>query len=203
MKINDLRLKKVKSKIKEVIIINTIKSKLSVGTYSYNQLCELLEWCNHTSSKHNQLLELQRHCLYQVVGKTKHQRIHILKIYDEPTTEKQLYYPNGDVYGNHPQVLIPKHLLEVGVKIIYKIQYGTQVYIGSSLNIRSRIKNHFKGYANDMTYSMLKRGATFELLEVVHGTEDDLRQREKEYIKEYVSTGMFIVINDRHNSSKE
>jgi len=165
-----------------------------------------LEWCNHNKNqdiKAKQLLELQRHCLFEVVGGKKYQRIHILKVYEEPTTDKPLYYPNNDIYGNHDQVLIPQHLLVDGKLLIYKVQYGNVVYIGSTKLPRQRISQHFRGFVNKHTYEMLQKGGTFELIEVVNGTEEQLRAKETEYIKEYVSTGVYIVINEKHNSTKE
>lgn len=176
---------------------------MSVGTFTYQELCDLLEWSNKTIAKPKQFLELQRHCLFQVVGKTKFQRIHILKVYDQPTTNEVFYYPNGDIYANHPQVLIPKHLLDYGNMIVYCVRYGNQIYVGSTTRPRKRVGEHFRGEANDITYSMLQRGGTFELLEHITTTEEELRKREAEYIKEYVLTGAYVVINDRHNNSKD
>lgn len=182
---------------------NNITSKLKVGTFTYQQLCELLDWSYYsngtTKEKGKQLLELQRHCLFEKVGNTSNQRIHILKVYDKPTTDTVFYRPTkGDLYGNHPQVLIPKHLLDKGTMICYAVRYGNQVYIGSTYDIRKRINNHFKGYSNEHTYNMLKRGGTIELLEVITTTEEDLRQREVEYIKEYSLTGAYIMVNNQH-----
>jgi predicted GIY-YIG superfamily endonuclease len=182
---------------------NTIALKLETGTFTWQQLCNKFEWSYNTSAKPNQLLELQRHCLYEVVGAGKGQRFHIIKVYDQPTTDKPFYLPYGDIYGNHQQVLVPKHLLDYSSMIIYRIVYGNQVYIGSTTRPRNRISEHFNGSANDMTYSMLQRGATFELLEHVTTSEEDLRQREAEYIKEYAATGVYVVINDRHNNSNK
>ncbi len=179
---------------------NTIISRLKVGTYTYSQLMELVEWCNHNKNPHlkaSQMLELQRHCLYEVVGKNKWQRYHILEVYDKPTTDTVFYEPRVD-YANHPQVLVPSRLLENGSMIIYKIQFGNMVYIGSTMKPRGRISKHFNGHVNEHTYHMLQRGGTFELLEHITTTEEDLRAREIEYIKEYKACGMFIVINNQH-----
>ena len=95
-------------------------------------------------------------------------------------------------------MLIPKNLLHYGVKIVYKIQYGNEVYIGSSYDIMKRISNHFNGHVNEHTVSMLKRGGTIELLEHITTTEEDLRTREIEYIKEYVACGLYKVHNEAH-----
>lgn len=160
----------------------------------------MLGWSNNTVAKSKQQLELQKYCLYEIVGAGNKTRYHIIKVYDQPTTEEMIYIQR-DIYDNHPQVLIPPHLLKYGNMIIYRIVYGNQIYIGSTFDIRSRISKHFTGAANDLTYSMLQRGATFELLEHVTTTEEDLRSKEVDYIKEYASTGMYIVINDRHNNS--
>ena len=161
----------------------------------------MLGWVYATSSRRNQLLELQRHALIEVVGKGSHKRIHILKVYDQPATTEIFYRPNNEVYSCHEQVLVPKHLLDEGNMIVYKIQYGNEVYIGSTKRPRFRISEHFNGHANDMTYDILCKGATFELLEVVNGTEEQLRQREREYIEEYSSSGLYVVINERHNNT--
>ena len=121
-----------------------------------------------------------------------------LKVYDKPTTDEVFYRPNNAIYRNHEQVLIPKHLLHYGVKIVYKIQYGNEVYIGSSYDIMKRISNHFNGHVNPHTQSMLRRGGTFEMLEHITTTEEDLRAREIEYIKEYKACEIFIVHNEQH-----
>ena len=176
------------------------KLNLQVGTYTYKGLMDMVGWKFNTSPicRANQFLELQRHCLMQVVGKTKFTRYHILKVYDKPTTDEVCYRPNNEIYRNHEQVLIPKHLLHYGVKIVYKIQYGNEVYIGSTFDVNQRISQHFNGYVNPHTESMLKRGGTFEMLEHITTTEEDLRAREIEYIKEYKACEIFIVHNEQH-----
>lgn len=185
---------------KNVEINQTIISRLEVGTYTYAQLMELLGWAinGNMKTRANQMLELQRHCLFEVVGKNRHQRYHILKVYDKPTTQEVFYRPNNEVYSIHPQVLVPSHLLENGSMIVYKIQCGNQVYIGSTKNPRNRISNHFNGYVNEHTYHMLQRGGTFEVLEHITTNEEDLRAREVEYIKEYKLCGVFAIINNKH-----
>lgn len=182
---------------------NNIIEKLEQGTYTYQQLCELFGWAYYrngvTGIKGKQLLELQRHCLFEEVGNTTDKRYHILEVYDKPTTDTVFYEPNSnDIYANHPQVLIDSQLLNHGTMIIYKIQYGNMIYIGSTKSPRKRISNHFKGHANEHTYSMLKRGGTFEVLEVITTSEEDLRAREIEYIQEYKLCGAYIVINNQH-----
>lgn len=189
-------------------IIITIKNKLNVkeGTYTtYRQLCQMLEWCynGNMAVRANQLLELQRHCLIQETGAKKNRRYHILKVYDQPTTDEVFYRPNNEVYRNHQQALIPKHLLHYGVKIVYKIQYGNEVYIGSTFDVMKRISNHFNGYVNEHTESMLKRGGTFELLEYITTTEEDLRAREVDYIKEYVACGLYKLHNEAHTKDEK
>ena len=180
---------------------NTIISRLKVGTYTYSQLMELVEWCNHNKNPHlkaSQMLELQRHCLYEVVGKNKWQRYHILEVYDKPTTDTVFYRPRVD-YANHPQVLVPSHLLEYGTMLVYKIQFGIEVYIGSTKNPRQRISSHFNGHNhNPHTQVMLNYGATFEVLEHITTNENDLRAREVEYIKEYKECKAFVMINNAH-----
>lgn len=185
---------------KNVETNQTIISRLEVGTYTYAQLMEIVEWCNHNKNPHlkaSQMLELQKYCLYQVVGKNRHQRYHILKVYDKPTTQEVFYEPRVD-YANYPQVLVPSHLLENGSMIVYKIQCGNQVYIGSTMKPKQRISSHFNGYVNEHTYNMLKRGGTFEVLEHITTNEEDLRTREVEYIKEYKLCGVFAIINNQH-----
>lgn len=178
----------------------TNKLNLAVGTYTYRQLMDMVGWKFNTSPapRANQFLELQRHCLMQVVGEKKNRRYHILKVYDKPTTDEVFYRPSNAIYRNHEQVLIPKNLLHYGVKIVYKIQYGNEVYIGSTFDINGRLSQHFNGHVNEHTESMLKRGGTFELLEHITTTEEDLRAREIEYIKEYVACGLYKVHNEAH-----
>lgn len=182
--------------------MTTITSKLNLkeGTYTYRQLMDMVGWCynGNMGARQNQLLELQRHCLMQMVGRGKSTRYHILKVYAKPTTDEVFYRPNNAIYRNHEQVLIPKHLLRYGVKVVYKIQYGNEVYIGSSYDIMKRISNHFNGHVNPYTKSMLNRGGTFEMLEHITTTKEDLRAREIEYIKEYKACEIFIVHNEQH-----
>ena len=45
---------------------------------------------------------------------------------------------------------------------------------------------------------MLNRGGTFEMLEHITTTKEDLRAREIEYIKEYKAREIFIVHNEQH-----
>ena len=56
------------------------------------------------------------------------------------------------IYRNHEQVLIPSTYY-ITAKIVYKIQYGNEVYIGSSYDIMKRISNHFNGHVNPHTQS--------------------------------------------------
>lgn len=180
---------------------NSIIKKLEKGTYTYLQLCELFGWTYYsngvTGIKGKQLLELQRHCLFEEVGNTNDKRYHILEVYDKPTTDTVFYEPKVD-YANHPQVLVDSQLLKNGTMLVYKVQYGNMIYIGSTLKPRQRICCHFNGHVNEHTYNMLKRGGTFEVLEVITTTEEDLRAREIEYIQEYKLCGAYILINNVH-----
>lgn len=181
--------------------INTgLKLNLKEGTYTYVQLMELTGWCYNTlpATRAKQLLELQRHCLIQKVGKGRATRYHIIKVYDTPTTQDVFYRPNRELYSNLAQVLIPRELLKYGEMIVYKVQFGNQVYIGSTFDIMTRLSQHFNNHVNEHTYHMLKRGGTFEMLEHITTTEEDLRAREIEYIKEYKACGVFTVINNQH-----
>lgn len=182
--------------------MTTIINKLNLkeGTYTYKQLMDMVGWCynGNMTARANQFLELQRHCLMQEAGVKKNRRYHILKVYDKPTTDEVFYRPNNAIYRNHDQVLIPKNLLHYGAKIVYKIQYGNEVYIGSTFDINQRLSQHFNGYVNKHTEWMLKRGGTFELLEHITTTEEDLRAREVDYIKEFVACGLYTVHNEIH-----
>lgn len=186
--------------MKTTTIKTGAKLNLQVGTYTYRELMEMVGWCVNgtTMTKENQLLELQRHCLIQKVGKGSGTRYHIIKVYDTPTTKEVFYRPNNEVYSNHEQVLIPRELLKYGEMIVYKVQFGNQVYIGSTFDINQRLSQHFNGYVNPHTEDMLKRGGTFEMLEHVTTSEEDLRAREIEYIKEYKACRVFVVINNQH-----
>ena len=179
---------------------SNVKLNLIEGTYTYRELMQMTGWCynGNMGARQNQLLELQRHCLIQVAGERNTTRYNILKVYDKPTTDEVFYRPNNAIYRNHEQVLIPKHLLHYGVKIVYRIQYGNEVYIGSSYDIMKRISNHFNGHVNPHTQSMLRRGGTFEMLEHITTTEEDLRAREIDYIKEYIACGLYTVRNEQH-----
>ena len=151
------------------------------------------------SARRRQRLELQKYCILDVVGKNRYQRYHVLEVFEKPTTNAVFYRPNNEKYTCHEQVFVPRNLMDDGNMIVYKIQYGLEVYIGSTKRPRRRISEHFNGHNhNPHTQFMLQRGGTFEVLEHITTTEDDLRLKEQEYIKEYSMTGMFIMINNAH-----
>ena len=59
------------------------------------------------------------------------------------------------------------------------------------------IRKGISGYFN--AYSMLKRGGTFELLRHIKTTQEDLRTREADYMKEYNSYCAYIIINNQYD----
>jgi len=79
---------------------------------------------------------------------------------------------------------------DLKVSGIYQIVIGDDFYIGSSRNIKERLKGHFNQikrgkHTSHMIRAVLQYGVSsisYKVLEQVEGTEEQLRQKEQEYI---------------------
>jgi len=179
------------------IYIETINNKIN----NYRSLCSLLEEdIKSGSSKIAQLKEINRHIKFHKEANS----FIIDKIYDEPLEKIDNRKNNGTSKGskNNNRIINPNFLITIEDenKIgIYKIVLNNNIYIGSTIaGFRHRFIQHNNEKFNNVpfTSSMLKDGATFEILKICNGmTEPQIREKENEYINLYKNSKDWNIIN--------
>lgn len=177
-------------------------SGLSIGmtVKNYKVLCRLLGQETTTGkAKQYQLKNFERYFAWEKAG----QKFTIVDIYDTPLEKIDLrklgnntgHYKtyngtyNVDAKYNH-------------AKGVYKIQLDNDVYIGSTImGFRKRYIDHSENYQNmmDHTQRLLQNGGVFEILWIApdNTSENDIRQKEQEYINQYKENEKLHIINKK------
>ena len=177
-------------------------SNLSIGMVvkNYKILCHLLNQETKTgNSKKYQLENFKRYFEWKKVG----QKFIIVDIHNPPLEKIDLrklgnstgHYKtyngtyNVDAKYNH-------------AKGVYKIQLDNDVYIGSTImGFRKRYIDHSENYQNmmDHTQRLLQNGGIFEILWIApdNTSENDIRQKEQEYINQYKENEKLHIINKK------
>lgn len=176
-------------KIKELYVGQEFKN--------YKVLCKYLgEDIKTGSSKKSQVKEWNRYFSFIKEG----QKIIITKIYDTPKNKidnrkggthwNHLKYPNLGYYklSSHQEKM----------KGVYKIQLGNKVYIGSTtVGFRVRYRQHCANNQglSSHTQTLLRQGASFEILWIAdeNDSESTIRQKENDYIEQYTKDGYDMV----------
>lgn len=131
---------------------------------------------------------------------TKGQQITITEIYDTPLpkidgrkTNGLQEYPSWEVYQ------VPKeHYKSKGV---YAVILNKDIYVGSTTaGFLARYRQHTNPKNYLCTLGMLKQGAVFKSLWIADDncTEEIIRQKESEFIGEYMRDDNWNVVNIRH-----
>lgn len=82
---------------------------------------------------------------------------------------------------------------------VYKITLGNEIYIGSTTtSFRRRFTQHaHKNNPLANTKDLLERGATFEILQICNGMEEnEIRRIENDWIEEFRNNPDWIVVNE-------
>jgi hypothetical protein len=165
--------------------------------YKYKQLCEVLNIKQKTctSSKKSQLKELQ--CYFNIFkDKTLYT---IIEIYDNPSERIDGRKENRGGYNarNYHQYKVDrKHDKNKGV---YSIILFNDIYIGSTTSgFRPRFQQHINKSNKSPTYTMLNNDATYQILWIANNeTEQQIRNKENEYIEYYINQEDWNLINTR------
>lgn len=165
---------------------------------NYKVMCELLnEEITDGNSRKAQINRWKRYFDFHKEG----QKFIIDEIYDEPLTA--IDQRNFKHFTGEQKFLIPTEYKHA--KGVYIIQEGKDVYIGSTYSkdgfLRRFIQHHNKA-TQTMTHTkeLINRpNATFKILYLAQktDTEDIIRQKEANYIQEYMSNPKYNVINKR------
>lgn len=182
------------NKEKEKEVLQTLK-KLGKGYEfaNYKKLCEILRIPIQLggSSKISQIKHLQRLGKIEQIKGTK--KYVIKEIYEEIIPK-----PLNKNVLSVPQCNMSDELFwKSGV---YKIQKNNIIYIGSATKLRRRFLQHYNNSANlhKKTYQLLQEGGVFEVLWILpkDSTQEELRQKEQEYIDLYKRNVNYILLNN-------
>ena len=146
---------------------------------NYSDFCRYLDIPIKKGS--SKIAQLKKLSLYLDYEKAKNSNELIIK---------KAFYPISDFEQKHSQFKIPyKYRHYQG---IYKIVSNTQLYIGSTKDLYDRYHQHLttippKHKQKKSTWKMLnEENAIFEIIEFFDGDEKELRNKEREYIKNYI-----------------
>lgn len=171
---------------------------------SYKKFCDFLDIpCLNSSSKNAELNLLQKYIKFEII-----------KV-------NQRYCP--DIYkikGIYPSKIPLQNFINKQFKVsdkykhsqgVYKVYNDKYIYIGSSIDLYKRYSQHKHGHVlkhlknntqDTTTYSILNNTNNFgyptgffECIEIVDGTEEQLREKEIEYIKNY--NGNLSLLNSK------
>ena len=189
---NDLDISGLQNYLKQNISQNKDEENI---IKNYKVMCKLLnEDIQSGSSKKAQVNRWKRYFKFHRDG----QRYVIDEIYDEPIISidgRKLKYFEGQ-----EKFLIPFELRNA--KGVYIIQSDNSAYIGSTwVSFIKRFIQHHNKIAPNMSHTrklIRKSNATFKILYLAKetDTEDIIRQKEADFIQEYINRG-YDVINRR------
>lgn len=159
---------------------------------NWNELCDLMGWKRTKggqNSRISQEKDLNTLCKWHKQG----HKIIIDEVYENPILRENNRFKFNDKYK---QFNIPKEFEES--MIIYEIVIGNEIYIGSTMCPKERFYHHIKNDNNNhkTTCDMLKRGASFNLIQVFED-EELMRMCENELIKLYYDSEYYDCKNKR------
>lgn len=164
---------------------------------NYRYLCDILKepYRNGGSGKKSQLKMFNKYFDWEKQG----QKFIIKEIYDTPI--KKIHPLNNLGHykiGNEETYCIDKKFNQS--KGVYKIQLGSDIYIGSTIRcFRHRYTQHYKNSDNMMphTQKMLLSGGKYMILWLApeNATENEIRKMEQFYIDKYTEDENYNVIN--------
>lgn len=158
---------------------------------NWRELCNMFNW-NFTKSntvRASQEKDLSTLCKWHKQG----HKIIIDEVCENPILRENNRFKFNDKYK---QFNIPKEFEES--MIIYEIVIGNEIYIGSTMHPKERFYHHIKNDNNNhkTTCDMLKRGASFNLIQVFED-EELMRMCENELIKLYYDSEYYDCKNKR------
>lgn len=159
-----------------------------------------------------------------LTGNSRTSALKLLKKFIKIETIKAEQIRDANIYqikGIYPSKIPLQNFIDKQFKVadeykhsqgVYKIYNDQYIYIGSSVDLYNRYSQHKHGHVlkhlknitpqDTTTYSILNDKnefgyptAFFECIEIVDGTDEELREKEKEYIRNY--NGNLSLLNCR------